>query len=68
MNSDSKENDVDLAEDLVNLDLDSDWVEEDEDVQNSGDNNSESEQKEIDKSPPAKRDENSNMSLSNKNA
>ena len=54
MNSDSKGDDVNLAEELVNLDLDSDCKEEDGDVQNSKDSNSESDQEEIDKSPPAK--------------
>ena len=33
VNSDSKGDDVDLAEELVNLDLDSDWEGEDGDVQ-----------------------------------
>ena len=44
MNSDSEGHDVDFAEELVNLDLDSDWEGEDGDVQNSKDNNSESDQ------------------------
>ena len=35
MNSDSGGDDVDLAEELVSSDLDSDWQAEDEDVQNS---------------------------------
>ena len=48
MNSDSKGDDVDLAEKLVNLDLDSNWEGEDGEVQNSEDNNSESDQEEID--------------------
>ena len=58
MNSDSEGDDVDLAEELVSLDLDSDWKGEDGDVQNSEDNNSDSDQEEIDKSPPAKKGEN----------
>ena len=63
MNSDSEGDDVDLAEELVNLDLDSDWEGEDGDVQNSKDNNSESDKEEIGKSPSAMKGENSRMSL-----
>ena len=55
--------DVDIAEEFVSLDVDSDWEGEDGDVQNSKDNNSVSDQEEIDKSPPAKKGENSYMSL-----
>ena len=58
MNSGSEGDDVDLAEEFVSLDLDSDWKGEDEDVQNSEDNNSESSQQEMDKFPPAKKGEN----------
>ena len=49
MNSDSKGDDVNLAEEICQLD--SDWEGEDGDGQNSEDNNSESDQEEIDKSP-----------------
>ena len=64
MNSDSEGGDVDLAEELDSLDLDSNWEGDDGDVQNGENNNSESDQEEIDKSPPAKKGENSSMSLS----
>ena len=63
MNSDSEGDDVELAEALVSLDLDSDWEAEDGDVQNSEDNYFESDQKEIDIFPPAKKGENSCMSF-----
>ena len=53
MNIDSEGDVVDLAEELVNLDLDSNWKGEDGDVQNSEDNNSKSDQEEIDRSPLA---------------
>ena len=66
MNSDSEGDDVDLAENFFSLDLDSDWEGEDGDVQNSEANNSESDQEEIDKSSPAKKGENSSMSLHQK--
>ena len=49
MNSDSKGDDVDLTEELVNLYLDSDLEGEDGDVQSSEDTNSESDQVERDK-------------------
>ena len=42
LNSDSKGDDVDLAESLVNFDLDPDWEGEDGDVHNSKAKNSES--------------------------
>ena len=64
MNSDSKGDDVDLAEELVSLGLDADWEGEDGDIQNSEENNSESDQNEIEKSLPAKKGENSSMSFS----
>ena len=63
MKSDSEGNDADLTEEMVNINLDSDWEGEDGDVQNSEDNNSESDQEEIDKSP-AKKSENSSISVS----
>ena len=63
MNSDSKGDNVDLAEELVNLDLDSDWIGEEGDEHSSEANNSESDQEEVDKSPPAKKGEISSMSL-----
>ena len=63
MSSDIEGDDVDFDDDLINLDLDSDWEGEDGDVQISEHNNSESDQEEIDKSPPAKKGENSSMSL-----
>ena len=47
MNSDSEAGDTDLTEELVNLDLDSDWEGEDGDEQNSKENNSECDQEEI---------------------
>ena len=56
INSDSEGDDVDLAEELVYLDLDSHWEGKERDVQNSEDN-FEGDQKEIDKSPPAKKGE-----------
>ena len=69
MNSVSEGDDVDLAEEIVSSDLDSDLEGEDGDVPNSKDNNSKSEQEEIDKSPPAKKGENSKYVFSpNKNA
>ena len=68
MNSDSAGDDVDLAEELVNLDLDSDWEGEDGDIENSDASNFESDQEETDKSPLAKKGENSGMSLPMKNA
>ena len=55
MSSDSEGDDVDLAEELVTLDLDSDWEGEDGDLKNSEDNNLESDQEEMEKSPPAKK-------------
>ena len=64
IHSDSKEDDVDIAEELVSLDLNSDWKGEDQDVQNIKDNNFESDQEEIDKYPLAKKGENSSISLS----
>ena len=63
MNSDIEGDDVDLAEEFVSLDLDSDWKGKDGEVPNSGDNNSESDQEEIDKYPAAKKVENSSMPL-----
>ena len=63
MNSDSEGDDVDFAEEIVSLDLDSDWEGEDGDVQNSEDSNSERDQEEIHKSPPAMKGDNSSMSL-----
>ena len=53
MNSDSEGDDEELAEEFVNSDLGSDLEGEDGDVQHSEDNNSESDQEETDKSPPA---------------
>ena len=50
INSESEGDDVDLAEEFVSLDLDTDWEGEDGDVPNSEDNNSESDQEEIDRS------------------
>ena len=47
VNSHNDGDDVDLAEEFINSDLDSDWEGEDGDVQNSEDNNSESDQEEI---------------------
>ena len=64
MNSDSEGDDLDLAEELVSLDWDSDWEGVDEDIQNSEDNNTEGDQEQIDKSSPSKKDWNSSMSLS----
>ena len=62
MKSGHEGDDVNLAEEFVSLDLDSGLEGEDGDVQNSQDNNSDSDQ-EVDKSPPAKKGENSSMSL-----